>query len=342
MFFLEIFFGLTVILFIFTVLFYISRLREYRSVSSQYSILIFLIIMYAIFFTNLNSLTPGGIRESFKTILFSSLSQLFLLFSVIIFVKSFFLFSEDIITLKTPSRFKSRTETIELGKVMKNNRKKHKYFLPLKDLERHMFVCGTIGSGKSNFLQYFLTNFKKHHDIPFLLVEFKGEYPFLQEIIEDLIIIRPGENFSINIFNPEGANPEIHAERIFDILKSGQFLDEHAEFSPQMQKVLVDILTIVCSDPQYQSWNGFYSQCKQYLKDKKTEIPMVDRTLISIKNRIRRFSVGPLKAIFATRYKLKIKDLFDKNILIDLSSIIRLGGEKEDALFFLNMILKYL
>ena len=39
---------------------------------------------------------------------------------------------------------------------------------------------------------------------------------------------------------------------------------------------------------------------------------------------------------------MKIKDLFDKNILIDLSSIIRLGGEKEDALFFLNMVLKYL
>ncbi len=69
---------------------------------------------------------------------------------------------------------------------------------------------------------------------------------------------------------------------------------------------------------------------------------MVHQTLISIQNRIRRFSIGPIKAVFATRYKLKIRDLFDKNILIDLSSIIRLGGEKEDALFFLNMILKYL
>jgi len=59
-----------------------------------------------------------------------------------------------------------------------------------------MFVCGTTGSGKSNFLQYFLTNFKKKYDIPFLLVDFKGEYIFLQDVIEDLIIIRPGENFS--------------------------------------------------------------------------------------------------------------------------------------------------
>ena len=86
------------------------------------------------------------------------------------------------------------------------------YTISLNDLERHMFVCGATGSGKSNFVQNFLINFKKLYDIPFLLVEFKGEYIFLQEKIEDLLIIRPGENFSLNIFNPEGANPEIHAE----------------------------------------------------------------------------------------------------------------------------------
>ena len=34
--------------------------------------------------------------------------------------------------------------------------------------------------------------------------------------------------------------------------------------------------------------------------------------------------------------------LFESDVLLDLSSIIKLGGEKEDALFFLNTILKYL
>jgi len=339
--FLEIFFALALIVFIVTIPFYVSRVREFRSVKSQYSILLLLIIMYTIFAVNLSVLTPGGIGESFKTILFSSLSQLFLIFSVILFFKSFFLF-DDLVLLKHPSRFKSRRGTILLGKVLKNDRKKHKFFLPFKDLERHMFVCGATGSGKSNFLQYFLTNFKKHYNIPFLLVEFKGEYTFLQEVIDDLLIIRPGENFSLNIFNSQGTNPEIHAERLFDILKSGQFLNESSEFSPQMQKVLVDILTEVCSNPQLQTWKGFFNQCKQYLEDEKRNIPMLHQSLVSIQNRIRRFSLGPLKAIFATRYKLSIIDLFDKNVLIDLSSIIRLGGEKEDALFFLNMVLKYL
>ena len=109
-----------------------------------------------------------------------------------------------------------------------------------------------------------------------------------------------------------------------------------------MRKVLVEILTKVCENTQFQSWKGFYHYCKGYAKNKKNQIPMLTQTLISITNRIRRFSLGSLKAIFDTEHKIKTEELFQRNILIDLSSIIRLGGEKEDALFFLNMILKYL
>ncbi|KKN30866.1 hypothetical protein LCGC14_0829910, partial [marine sediment metagenome] len=219
---------------------------------------------------------------------------------------------------------------------------KHNFFLSLKDLEKHMFICGATGTGKTNFLQHLLMNFTKYYRIPFMLVEFKGEYHFLQKEIENLIIIRPGENFSINIFNPEGARPEIHAERIFNILKSGKLLDENVDFSPQMEKVLVEILIKVCKNKKFQSWEGFFKYCKGYAINKKNEIPMLSQTLISITNRIRRFSLGSLKTLFDTDNNLKVSELFNRNVLIDLSSIIRLGGEKEDALFFLNMVLKYL
>jgi hypothetical protein len=39
---------------------------------------------------------------------------------------------------------------------------------------------------------------------------------------------------------------------------------------------------------------------------------------------------------------ISVQKIFRQNVILDLSSIIRLGGEKEDAFFFLNMILKYL
>jgi hypothetical protein len=320
------------------IIFFILKIKEFPLKRLKYFYIGFFILDIFILIANFEDFFSNYEELTFSI----SFSYFALTMSLAIFILSFLIVAKDLIILKRPSRYESRKGNILIGRVMKKERKLYKFFLSLKDLERHMFVCGSTGSGKSNFVQNFLIKFKKKYDIPILLAEFKGEYTFLQEIIEDLLVIRPGENFSINIFNPEGSNPQIHAERIFDILKSGQFLDDTAEFSPQMEKVLVDILTKVCNNPQYQSWNGFYQQCELYLDQQKTQIPMLHQSLVSIENRIRRFSLGPLKSIFATRYKLNILDLFDKNVLIDLSSIIRLGGEKEDALFFLNMVLKYL
>jgi len=50
MFLLEIYFTLTLIVFIFTIPFYISRIREFRSIKAQYSILLLLIIMYTMYY----------------------------------------------------------------------------------------------------------------------------------------------------------------------------------------------------------------------------------------------------------------------------------------------------
>ncbi|MFX1398977.1 MAG: ATP-binding protein [Promethearchaeota archaeon] len=249
--------------------------------------------------------------------------------------------SDKKIELKRPSRIECNQGTINIGRIPKRGGRK--FLLSLKDFEKHVFICGSTGTGKTNFLQNLLLNFSQHHKIPFFLVEFKGEYHFLQEKIEDLLVLWPGENFSINLFDPGRSNPIIHAERIFDILKSGKFLDDASgEFSPQMEKVLIEILVEACQDEKKRNWQGFETCCKKYLAKNNRKIPMLGQTLIGIKNRIRRFSVGPLKKLFEGNNSIKRDELFRYNILLDLSSIIKLGGEKQDAFFFLNLILKYL
>ncbi|KKN53696.1 hypothetical protein LCGC14_0599990 [marine sediment metagenome] len=338
------YFILILILTGFNITFLILRKRD-NSASKLRILIILLLTLSIILFISSSfsflTLTSDLLRSS-ETVIFSNISLFLLCFSTVFFIYSLHHSDDDNIELEKPSFFKARKGRIKIGRIVEEGRKKRKFFLSLEDLGKHMFVCGATGTGKSNFLQHFLMNLTKRYKIPFLLAEFKGEYHFLQRKIRNLLIIRPGENFSINIFNPGTSLPEVHAERIFDILKSGKFLDENVDFSPQMEKVLVEILTKVCENKQFQSWKGFYHYCKGYAKNKKKEIPMLTQTLISITNRIRRFSLGSLKAIFDTEHKIKTEELFQRNILIDLSSIIRLGGEKEDALFFLNMILKYL
>jgi len=339
---IELYFGLNFLLLIISFLFYYSRVKEISFSFLKFIIPLLIFFLILNFILNINFYIPSSISKTPDKTILVVISQFLLFISAALYIITLTYKNEDIIDLKPPSFLKSRKGGIQLGKVIDNNYKKHKFFLSLEDLEKHMFVCGSTGAGKSNFVQNFLINFEKKHRIPFLLVEFKGEYTFLKNFIKDLKILKPGENFSINIFNPEGSNHEIHAERIFDILKSGQFLEESAEYSPQMQKVLVEILGAVCKNKKYQTWDGFFKACDLYLDKKQKKIPMLAQTLISIKNRIRRFSIGPLKIIFSNKYQYNIKELFERDIIIDLSSIIRLGGEKEDALFFLNMILKYL
>ncbi|MHA2122731.1 MAG: ATP-binding protein, partial [Promethearchaeota archaeon] len=303
---------------------------------------VFLILNLPFFITNNSRLFLDLDHKLVTPTIAFNLSNIIFCASIILFLLVFFQTDKDGINLKIPPRTSSKRGEIFIGRVLKGKVRKHKFWIPIKDLEKHMFICGATGTGKSNFLMNFLMNFSPKFDIPFFLVEFKGEYHFLQNKIEDVLILWPGENFSINIFNPGNTSPIIHAERIFDILRSGQFIDDNSEYSPQMEKVLVEILTKVCQNKNFQNWTGFEHYCEIYLREKKNSIPMLSQTLISIKNRIRRFSKGPLKALFEENRRIKIQELLKRNIILDLSSIIRLGGEKDDTLFFLNMILKYL
>jgi len=294
-------------------------------------------ILYTFFIINLETFMnkPSSIIE----MVFIGCSQLILASSSVLFVYTFKSPNRFELIMEYPSKSESKIGNINIGRVIDKNKVKHKFNLNIDDLAQHMFVCGTTGTGKSNFLQQFLLNFTKKYDVPFLLTEFKGEYHFLQEKIENLLILKPRENFSINLFDPEGADPYIHAERVFKIFESGGLL-ENVDYSPQMERVFIDILYHICPKEENRSWEKFFSEFEKYYA--KQEDFTMKKSVQAITNRIRRYSVSTLRNIFDKKSGLNVKELFNHRILLDLSSIIRKGGEKEDALFFLNMVLKYL
>ena len=303
----------------------------------QCSTVLLIIISCIIFLTNSNVF----INESSSLVEISLIgcSQLSLVSSSIILAFTFKSPELFEFIMECPSKSESRTGNITIGKVINKNKVTHKFNLNIDDLTQHMFICGTTGTGKSNFLQHLLLNFTQNYDVPFLLTEFKGEYHFLQKRIKNLLILKPGENFSINIFDPEGADPLIHAERVFRIFESGGLL-ENIDYSPQMEKVFIDILNKICPKKENRSWDKFFSEFEKY-SDQQEDFTM-KKSVQAIINRIRRYSISTLKNIFDKKTGLNVKELFNHKVLIDLSSMIRKGGEKEDALFFLNMILKYL
>ncbi len=316
-------------------------IRKLKYISTFLTLLSFSIFIYY-FIPLIDNIITSQLELSSQYILILEINFLIISNIVNITIFIFTLLKQNNIfkDLMIPTRQQCKSGILEIGRVFNFKRK---FLLSLKDIEKHVFICGATGTGKTNFLQNFLLNFSKYCKIPFFLVEFKGEYHFLQEKIENMVILRPGKNFSINLFDPGTSDPTIHAERIFDILKSGKmFEDSSGEYSPQMEKVFIEILVRVCKDEDMRDWNGFETHCKKYSLENNKKIPMLSQTLISIENRIRRYSKGPLKALFEKRNNIDILELFNNKILLDLSSIIKLGGDKQDIFFFLNMILKYL
>jgi len=173
------------------IVFFISQKRENSAIKLKILIIILLVITIIIFVsTSLTYLTftSESIKSS-ENILFNNVFLFLLCFSTVLFIYSLNNTKEDVIKLEKPPFFKSRKGRIKIGRVMEKTQKKHKFILSLKDLEKHMFICGATGTGKSNFVQNFLINFSKRYNVPFLLVEFKGEYHFLQKKIDNLLII---------------------------------------------------------------------------------------------------------------------------------------------------------
>ncbi|MHA2001570.1 MAG: helicase HerA domain-containing protein, partial [Promethearchaeota archaeon] len=96
------------------------------------------------------------------------------------------------------------SKKITLGTIIYKNRFLEKYAMTIEDIKRHTLIYGQTGTGKSSFLMYFLKQFSRlYSKTPFTLFEFKGEYELLNQHITDLQVLKPGHNFSINLFDKD-------------------------------------------------------------------------------------------------------------------------------------------
>ncbi len=161
-----IFFALTVILFATSLVFHVSKSREQkRNIIAEakkgkflkWIILFLSILLIVLFYLNVkefSSKQPSAINLVLINIsAFNYVASLTLFFSSLINKEKY------VVELDYPSRSKSRKGDIRLGKVVYKTKAKHPFLLEMSDLQQHMFISGTTGSGKSNFMQYFLLNF---------------------------------------------------------------------------------------------------------------------------------------------------------------------------------------
>ncbi|MHA1718292.1 MAG: ATP-binding protein [Promethearchaeota archaeon] len=246
--------------------------------------------------------------------------------------------------LEKPDFKDYKNGTLKLGTIFHNQEMFKIFKLNIEDLKRHILIYGQTGTGKTTFLKNFLHNFEKlYPNIPFILFEFKGEYKELMKDVESIKVIKPGYNFFFNPFDNDIFPKHNYVEVLFDALRSCQIIEANSDFSPQMEKILIEALKVVCLNKNKQSWKFFFEILKKFSRTKKEDIPQISQTIISITNRLRRYYDGPLKSLFNfSESSKKISDLLTQNCIIDLGSILNLGGSKEDVIFFANLVLKWI
>lgn len=254
---------------------------------------------------------------------------------------------ERVITLdvEAPSITACKAGTLPIGKVMVNGKPMHEFFLRQDDLKKHAFISGMTGTGKSTFVRNFIKEWiQAHPTIPFMLVEIKGEYADIARDHPDVKLLRPGVDFFFNAFG-DGRNPRAHAEKMYDILETSFNLDKYKDFSPQMEKILVDVLhaTAAREDPRDRTFPAFFNLAKQYIADNKATIPFIESSWIGIENRLRKLTTGPLHVVFNTPHvEIPFEELYNTNVIINLGELVKLGASKDDMYFVSNMLLKFL
>ncbi len=242
--------------------------------------------------------------------------------------------------------------------------------LSKNDLNKHLFVCGLTGSGKTTTVKQILKNLVEKENIPFLVVESaKRDYRQLLAddiFIENLNIFTIGDATVSPIrFNPfyiqKGVHPLVHIDYLKAIFNASFSL--YGPMPSIVEKCLHavyikkgwDLTTGI--HPHFLDSKGEYSE-KQYdlpehfycfptLTDLKNEIDRYIKTELDYKGELRdnirtaiivrleSLCVGAKGLMFNTHDFFAIDKLLSKNTILEMENL----ADDDDKAFFVGLIL---
>ncbi|MHA1431149.1 MAG: ATP-binding protein [Candidatus Freyarchaeota archaeon] len=232
--------------------------------------------------------------------------------------------------------------------VLHREREVYTCTLDPDELCRGMAVLGRPGTGKTRFLGFLLKMLlRKKRGLPVLIFESKGELASLAtlpEIEERVLILCPGTDYAplrINLFDPGGVEPEEYSRKLqvflTEILEN--YFGGDAEFSPQMSRVLGEVLPEVVGNPSLRSFEGLFQAMDSYSARNRDSYSFVENTVLALKSRLEIFRRGVLRRVFDTpRTNVPMDYLLNRVVVVNLGPFLGQGGTKDAVQILLGVL----
>lgn len=241
---------------------------------------------------------------------------------------------------KTPQFevFREYDEGIHIGEIIRNKICANQYYVPFADLNRHIFVPGMTGAGKTNTIKYILYNLYRNN-IPWLVVEpAKAEYYELFKMgVNNLQIISAGSNRNNLLINPfQPINENVPIQEHIDSLYSA-FMASFTWVAP---------LPYVLENALYRLYEKFGFDLSNQEKNKGLKYPTVEALFwiipeivdeMNYDGRLRQEIISSLQARISTIRRgtkgniLNVQNSMDFERILNLPVIVELEQVKDNS-----------
>ena len=205
--------------------------------------------------------------------------------------------------------------------------------LPLDQINRHVFVCGMTGSGKTNTVHQLLSNIG---NLPFLVIEpVKGEYRALPGIKAYTMTAGSTDALLINPFwFPQGSNLQYHIDCIKQIISSA--FDLYAAMPNILEQCLNRVYQhcgwdlvqgsnyyrdILPEDMLYPTFSDLCREIDTYLEKSKFGAETKGNYRGALLSRLQSFTSGAKGMLLNTQTHISFEDLIDNKVVISLDSL---------------------
>lgn len=214
--------------------------------------------------------------------------------------------------------------------------------LKINWLREHIAVLGATGTGKTTLVKHLMAQLSEQTDIPWWIFDVKGSeyHDLVKRGDSEVLELKPGidTSFTMDLIDSEMRNDENCAHSTFIILK--ELLDERGDssgLSPAMEKLLREsvkhVVDSIDDDNSVQALTRTVSELAN--KDR-----IGNMTRDALLNRLEILTREPLGSILRGGPEaVRISNLLDRRVILDLSHIARTGGMDAARLFY-NLIAK--